>query len=131
MPYGPDTTVVRSTTRTPSSGSPDTRGVYAGRRFAAVAGAMDGRTVLITGGNTGIGKESAVALAADGRAGRVHRRAMRAKAKTARDEIRERSGSDAVDVMELDLADLASVRDFASRFVTPTTTSTCSSTTPD
>ncbi len=38
------------------------------------------------------------------------------KGEAAQDEIRQRSGSDDVDVMELDLADLASVRDFASRF---------------
>ena len=65
---------------------------------------MDGRTVLITGGNTGIGKESAIALAADG-ARIVFTTRDAQKGKTARDEIRQRSGNDAVDVME-----------FASRF---------------
>jgi NAD(P)-dependent dehydrogenase (short-subunit alcohol dehydrogenase family) len=76
---------------------------------------MGGRTVLITGGNTGIGKESAVALATEGARVVFTTRDAR-KGEAARDEIRQRSGNDAVDVMELDLAELASVREFASRF---------------
>jgi NAD(P)-dependent dehydrogenase (short-subunit alcohol dehydrogenase family) len=80
-----------------------------------MAAAMGGRTVLITGGNTGIGKESAVALAAMG-AEVVFTTRDAQKGAAARDEVRARSGSDTVDVMELDLADFASVRAFASRF---------------
>ncbi len=76
---------------------------------------MHARTVLITGGNTGIGKESAVALAADG-AQVVFTTRDAQKGEAAKAEIRQRSGNDAVEVMELDLAQLASVRDFASRF---------------
>src|SRR3954464_6596879 len=80
-----------------------------------VAGAMDGRTVLITGGNTGLGLETAVALAREGAevvfTSRDHR-----KGESARDESRRRSSNDSVDVMELDLASLASVREFAPRF---------------
>src|SRR3954451_18990173 len=132
--YGPETTVVRSTTRTPSSGRPDTRGVYAGlfdgRLRGAVhsprrslrlldcrlmAGTMEGRTVLITGGNTGLGLETAVALAREGAPVVITSRDAQ-KGEVARTEIRERSGSDDVEVVELDLATLASVRDFAPRF---------------
>ena len=80
-----------------------------------VAGTMDGRTVLITGGNTGLGLETAVALAREG-ADVVFTSRDAQKGEAARDEIRRRSGSDAVDVMELDLARLASVREFAPRF---------------
>ena len=80
-----------------------------------MADTMNGRTVLITGGNTGIGKESAVALAAEG-AQVVFTTRDAQKGVVARDDIRQRSGNDAVDVMELDLADLTSVREFASRF---------------
>jgi NAD(P)-dependent dehydrogenase (short-subunit alcohol dehydrogenase family) len=75
---------------------------------------MDARTVLITGGNTGIGKETAVALASEG-ADVVITTRDREKGAAARAEIRERSGRD-VEVMALDLARLASVREFASRF---------------
>jgi len=80
-----------------------------------MADTMNGRTVLITGGNTGIGKESAVALAAEG-AQVVFTTRDAQKGVVARDDIRQRSGNDAVDVMELDLAELASVREFASSF---------------
>jgi NAD(P)-dependent dehydrogenase (short-subunit alcohol dehydrogenase family) len=76
---------------------------------------MDGRSVLITGGNTGLGLETAVALAAAD-ADVVFTSRDLAKGANAADEIRDRSGSSSVDVMELDLARLASVREFAARF---------------
>jgi len=76
---------------------------------------MDGRTVLITGGNTGIGKETAVALAGAG-AEVVFTTRDATKGASALAEIRERSGNDSVTVMELDLARLASVREFVSTF---------------
>jgi NAD(P)-dependent dehydrogenase (short-subunit alcohol dehydrogenase family) len=76
---------------------------------------MDGRTVLITGGNTGLGLETAVALAREGAEVMFTSRDAQ-KGETARDEIRRRSGSDAVAVTELDLARLESVRQFAARF---------------
>jgi NAD(P)-dependent dehydrogenase (short-subunit alcohol dehydrogenase family) len=76
---------------------------------------MDGRTVMITGGNTGLGKETAVALAREG-ALVVFTTRDAQKGTTALTEIRNRSGNDAVVVMELDLARLASVREFASAF---------------
>ena len=69
-------------------------------------------TVVITGGNAGIGKETAVGLAEQGTNVVITSRdAERGAAAVA--EIRERSGSDAVDVMRLDLASLASIRQFA------------------
>ncbi len=77
--------------------------------------AMDGRVVLVTGGNTGIGKETAVALAAMGaRVVFTARDATRGEEALA--EIRTRSGNDAVEVTALDLASFASVRDFAKRW---------------
>jgi len=76
---------------------------------------MDGRVVLITGGNAGIGKETAVALASMG-ARVVFTARDEARGSDARTEIRTRSGSDEVEVMPLDLARFASVRDFAKRW---------------
>src|ERR1700745_1456599 len=75
---------------------------------------MDGRVVLITGGNAGIGKETAVALASMG-ARVVFTARDEARGSDARTEIRTRSGSDQVEVMSLDLARFAAVRDFAKR----------------
>jgi NAD(P)-dependent dehydrogenase (short-subunit alcohol dehydrogenase family) len=64
---------------------------------------------VITGGNAGIGKETAVALARAGwRVLITSRDSPRGAA--ARDEIRARSATDTTDVVALDLADLASVR---------------------
>jgi retinol dehydrogenase 12 len=76
---------------------------------------LDGRVVLITGGNAGIGKESAVALASMG-AQVVFTARDAARGTEALAEIRTRSGNDAVDVMPLDLARFASVREFAKRW---------------
>jgi len=71
--------------------------------------------VLITGGNTGIGKETAIALAGMG-AQVVFTARNPQKGRDALVEIRERSGSTNVEVMALDLASLASVREFATAF---------------
>jgi NAD(P)-dependent dehydrogenase (short-subunit alcohol dehydrogenase family) len=73
------------------------------------------RLVLITGGNAGIGKETAVALAEMG-AQVVFTARDPQRGQAALDEIRSRSGRDDVEVMALDLASLASVRRFASEF---------------
>jgi NAD(P)-dependent dehydrogenase (short-subunit alcohol dehydrogenase family) len=76
---------------------------------------MQGKTVLITGGNSGIGKETAVALARAGAAvvftSRDPHRGEQAAA-----DIRQRSGAD-VHVMPLDLASFASIRAFAADFL--------------
>jgi NAD(P)-dependent dehydrogenase (short-subunit alcohol dehydrogenase family) len=67
------------------------------------------RTTVITGGNSGIGLETAVALARLGDRVLICCRSMD-KAKVAADDIRERSGNDSVDIVQLDLASFASVR---------------------
>jgi retinol dehydrogenase-12/retinol dehydrogenase-13 len=73
---------------------------------------MRGKTVVITGGNGGIGKETAIALAREGaRVIITARDAARGAAALA--DIIERSGSTAVELMDLDLASIASIRKFA------------------
>ena len=77
---------------------------------------MDGRTVLLTGGNTGIGKETACVLASRGaRVIITSRNAERGR--EAVGEIRERSGRDDVEVMSLDLASFQSIRAFTKEFL--------------
>jgi NAD(P)-dependent dehydrogenase (short-subunit alcohol dehydrogenase family) len=76
---------------------------------------LAGKTVLITGGNTGIGQETAIALARDGaRVVITSRDAERGEAAVA--NIRAQAGSDAVSVLPLDLANFASVRACAASF---------------
>lgn len=72
---------------------------------------MSGRTVLITGGNSGIGLETAVALADLGAEVVITARDP-IKGAIAQSEIRARTGT-AVHVVELDLADLESVHQAA------------------
>ncbi|XP_041916792.1 retinol dehydrogenase 11-like [Alosa sapidissima] len=73
---------------------------------------LDGRTALITGANTGIGKETAVDLAGRGARVILACRDM-GRANQAADEIRKRSGNGNVVVKQLDLASLQSVRALA------------------
>jgi NAD(P)-dependent dehydrogenase (short-subunit alcohol dehydrogenase family) len=70
---------------------------------------MTGKTVVITGGNSGIGLETAVALARAG-AETVITARQRTRGEAALSDIRGRSGSDTVDMEVFDLGDLASVR---------------------
>jgi NAD(P)-dependent dehydrogenase (short-subunit alcohol dehydrogenase family) len=77
---------------------------------------MSGKTVLITGGNAGIGKQTAVALAKLGAKVVFTSRNLR-KGDVARAEIREAANSKQVDVLQLDLASLASIERFAKEFL--------------
>ena len=76
---------------------------------------MQGKVVLITGANSGIGRETAKALAHQGATIVMACRNL-AKAEPVCAEIRQESGNLQVEVMHLDLASLASVREFAGRF---------------
>jgi NAD(P)-dependent dehydrogenase (short-subunit alcohol dehydrogenase family) len=70
---------------------------------------MDGKTVIITGGNSGIGKATAVALAGAGARTLITARSE-ARGKAAVADIASASGSDRVELAVFDLADLAAVR---------------------
>jgi NAD(P)-dependent dehydrogenase (short-subunit alcohol dehydrogenase family) len=73
---------------------------------------MTGKVIVITGGNTGIGKEAAVGLAGLG-AHVVITSRNEERGRVARDEIAERTGNQRVEVMPLDLASFRSIRSFA------------------
>ncbi|GAA6217715.1 retinol dehydrogenase 12-like [Lates japonicus] len=73
---------------------------------------LEGKTVVITGANTGIGKETALDMAKRGARVILACRDM-TRARIAADEIRQTSGNGNVVVKKLDLASLQSVRDFA------------------
>lgn len=81
-----------------------------------MASNMQGKTVLITGGNTGIGKQTAIALARMGAQVTITSRNPD-KGQAAVTDIRRESGSQAVECMRLDLASLASIRSFAAEFL--------------
>ena len=70
---------------------------------------MQGKVVVVTGSNVGIGLETAVGVAAQG-ATTVLACRNRAKAEAASHEVTQRTWNDDVHVVPLDLADLASVR---------------------
>ena len=77
---------------------------------------MQGKTVVVTGGNSGIGRATSTALAAKGARVVLACRDPEAAESVAR-EIRAETGNDEVHVRELDLSSLASVRRFAAAFL--------------
>jgi NAD(P)-dependent dehydrogenase (short-subunit alcohol dehydrogenase family) len=76
---------------------------------------MDGKVCIVTGSNTGIGKETARALAAAGATVVMACRNV-AKAEEARADVAATSDRSKVEVMTLDLGSLASIRAFAAAF---------------
>ena len=70
---------------------------------------MDGKTVIITGGNSGIGKATAIALAGAGARVIITARSEQ-RGRDAVADIAAASGSDRVELSVFDLADLSSVR---------------------
>ena len=75
-----------------------------------------GKTVVVTGGNSGVGKATAVALASAG-AHTIITARNEARGRQALDDIRRESGSDRVELVVFNLADLASVRDGAAELL--------------
>ncbi|CAN5911888.1 SDR family oxidoreductase [soil metagenome] len=76
---------------------------------------MKDKICLITGGTSGIGKETALALAKKGATLVLPSRNVE-KGEAVKAEIIRESGNQQVEVMECDLASLASVRSFAENF---------------
>ncbi len=76
---------------------------------------MQNKTVLITGGNDGIGKQTAIRLAQQGAHIVIACRNMK-KATEAVGHIRSESGNERVEALPLDLASLASVQESAELF---------------
>ncbi|KAM9839678.1 retinol dehydrogenase 12-like [Aulostomus maculatus] len=75
---------------------------------------LDGKTVIVTGANTGIGKETARDLAARGARIIMACRDLE-RAEEARSEILEDTGNENVVIRKLDLSDTRSIRAFAER----------------
>ncbi|KAG1934599.1 dehydrogenase/reductase (SDR family) member 13 like 1 [Pimephales promelas] len=90
--------------------------IFVHRKTFTGTAKLHGKTVIVTGGNTGIGKATASAMAARG--GRVIL-ACRSKQKgeEAAREIRMETGNENVIFMQLDLASQKSIRSFAESFL--------------
>lgn len=78
---------------------------------------LSGKTVVITGGNTGLGFQTSLEMARKNATVIIACRTV-AKGNVAIEEIRKKTGTKAIlEVMQLDLADFDSIRRFANAFV--------------
>ena len=77
---------------------------------------LDGKAVIITGANTGIGKETAVDLAKRGAIVVMACRDMK-RGEAALKEVKNRSGSSEVFLKVLNLASLTSIHEFSKSFL--------------
>uniref|UniRef100_A0A3B3VB48 Dehydrogenase/reductase (SDR family) member 13b.1 n=1 Tax=Poecilia latipinna TaxID=48699 RepID=A0A3B3VB48_9TELE len=77
---------------------------------------LHGKTVIVTGSNTGIGKTTAIDLAQRG-ARVILACRCKQRGEAALEEIRRESGSSQVVFMQLDLGNLKSIRSFAESFL--------------
>lgn len=76
---------------------------------------IDGKVVIITGANAGVGKETAIDLARRG--GKVYIACRDIKrGEDALKEIKKRSGSNNVHFLQIDLTSVASIRNFCKKF---------------
>ncbi|MFX0108652.1 MAG: SDR family oxidoreductase [Candidatus Hodarchaeota archaeon] len=76
---------------------------------------MTGKVCIITGSNSGIGKETAASLAEKGATIAMAVRNTK-RGEAARTELEERTGSESISVMLCDLASIDSIRTFVSDF---------------
>ncbi|XP_035478516.1 dehydrogenase/reductase SDR family member 13-like isoform X1 [Scophthalmus maximus] len=90
-------------------------GVFRGARCSSSV-KLKGKTAIVTGGNTGIGKATALELAKRG-ARVILACRNKEKAEVAAFDIRRESGNNQVVFMQLDLASLKSVHSFAETFL--------------
>nr|XP_033487548.1 dehydrogenase/reductase SDR family member 13-like [Epinephelus lanceolatus] len=89
--------------------------VVKGKRCTSKA-RLDGKTVIVTGSNTGIGKTTAIDLAKRGARVILACRSKQ-RGEAALEDIKRESGSNQVVLMQLDLGSLKSVRSFAENFL--------------
>ncbi|CAE7528175.1 engB [Symbiodinium sp. CCMP2592] len=83
--------------------------------FDPAPASLKGKTVVITGGNTGLGKESALRLAKAGATVVLTARSEE-KGRKALADVKAASGNEDVHFLQLDLADLENVKSFKQRF---------------
>ncbi|XP_042342368.1 dehydrogenase/reductase SDR family member 13-like [Plectropomus leopardus] len=89
--------------------------VVKGKRCTSEA-KLDGKTVIVTGSNTGIGKMTAIDLAKRG-ARVIMACRSKQRGEAALEDVKRESGSHQVLFMQLDLGSLKSVRNFAETFL--------------